>query len=312
MTPTGGSHGKPHRTTKILSHARRRGGGWPLAARAQETQRVRRIGMIMNTSADDPEGQAHVTTFQQALQGLGWSARSIHIDYRWAPDAALMQTFAKELVELQPDVIFAQSTPAVGALMRVTRATPIIFLQVNDPVGQGWVQSLSKPGGHVTGFTAFEFSIGGKWLEILKEIAPRIARVAIIFNPETAPFAESFLGPLKASASSLGVEALAAPIHDAAEIERTVAAFALVPNGGLIVLPDTSTLVHRARIIALAGQHRLPAIYAFRYHAVDGGLMSYGMIRSIYIGGRRHMLIAAFAARSRPTFPFSNQPSSNS
>jgi putative tryptophan/tyrosine transport system substrate-binding protein len=252
---------------------------WPLAARAQQGERVRRIGVLMGGFvANDPEGQARVTAFQGSLQGLGWvGGRSAEIEYRWAPTTDLMQTYAKEIVEWQPDVILGQTTPAVGALMRATPTIPIVFVQVNDPVGQGMVQSLSNPGGHVTGFSAFEFSLGSKWLEILKEIAPHVARVAVIFNPKTAPYFGSFLRPLEAAALSVAVESIATSVHDAAEIERGIALFANVPNGGLIVLPDTFTLVNRAQIIALANEHRLPAIYPFRYHAVDGGLVSYGI-----------------------------------
>jgi putative ABC transport system substrate-binding protein len=228
--------------------------------------------------ASDPEGQARIKAFQSALQDLGWmDGRSIQIDYRWANNAELMQTSAKELVEWQPDVILVSTTPGVTAVTRATRTIPIVFVQVNDPVGQGLVQSLSKPGGNATGFSAFEFSLGGKWLEILKDIAPRVARVAVIFNPSTAPYFGSFLQPLTAAASSLAVEPIATPVHEDAEIERAVVMFAQVPHGALIVLPDTFTLVNRAQIIALAHQHRLPAIYAFRYFVSDGGLISYGI-----------------------------------
>jgi putative tryptophan/tyrosine transport system substrate-binding protein len=225
---------------------------WPLAARAQQPVRMRRISVLMGGFvASDPEGQARIKAFQSALQDLGWmDGRSIQIDYHWANNAELMQTSAKELVERQPDVILVSTTPGVTAVTRATRTIPIVFVQVNDPVGQGLVQSLSKPGGNATGFSAFEFSLGGKWLEILKDIAPRVARVAVIFNPSTAPYFGSFLQPLTAAASSLAVEPIATPVHEAAEIERAVAMFAQVPHGALIVLPDTFTLVNRAQIIA--------------------------------------------------------------
>jgi putative tryptophan/tyrosine transport system substrate-binding protein len=252
---------------------------WPLAARAQQAERMRRIGLLMGgLVAGDLEGQARIKAFQSALQDLGWvEGRSAEINYCWAPTADLMQTCAKEIVAWQPDVILGQTTPAVDTLMRTTPTIPIVFVQVNDPVGQGMVQSLSNPGGHVTGFSAFEFSLGSKWLEILKEIAPHVARVAAIFNPNTAPYFGSFLRPFEAAALSVAVEPIAISVHDAKEIEHGIALFANVPNGGLIVVPDTFTLVNRAPIIALANKHRLPTIYPFRYYAVDGGPISYGI-----------------------------------
>ena len=253
---------------------------WPLAVRAQE--RVRRIGVLMAYAESDPEGQAWVVTFREGLQKLGWAeGRNIRIDTRWAtPDVEAMQRFAKELVALQPDLFLSDSTPATAALLQQTRTIPIIFANAADPVGSGFVASLPRPGGNVTGFTNMEPTMAGKWLELLKEIAPRVNRVAFLFNPATAPYAKYFLNPFKAAAASIGVEGIAAPVRDTSELESVIAAQARQPNGGLIVMTDTFTTVHRAEITTLAARYRLPAVYPFRFFTELGGLLSYGSDRN--------------------------------
>ncbi len=251
---------------------------WSLAARAQQLDRVRRIGVLMAYAESDEEGQADVEAFRQELQKLGWTdGRDLRIDYRWAAvNAEAMERFAKELVALQPDLILSQSTPTTVTLLHQTRTVPIIFANVGDPVGRGFVASLSRPGGNVTGFTAMEGSVAGKWLELLKEIAPRVARVAFLFNPATATYAEYYLTPFKAAAASFGVEAIAAPAHDMSEFESVVAAQAHTSNTGLIIMPDAFTIDHRTEITSLAARYRLPTIYPFRSFIEDGGLLSYG------------------------------------
>ena len=252
---------------------------WPLAARAQQPERMRRIGVLMGYAESDPEGQAYVAAFREGLQKLGWTeGRNIRIDTRWATpdDAESMQRFAKELVALQPDLILSHSTPTTAALLQQTRTIPIIFAIVSDPVGSGFVASFPRPGGNVTGFTNIEPTMAGKWLELLKEIAPRVNRVAFLFNPATAPYAEYYLNPFKAAAASFAVEAIAAPVRDTSELESVIAAQAREPNGGLIVMPDTFTNAHRAEITSLAARYRLPAVYPFRFFTELGGLLSYG------------------------------------
>ena len=251
---------------------------WPLAASAQQADRVRRIGVLMAYSENDREGQANVAAFRQGLQKLGWTdGRNLRIDARWAAlDAELMQRYAKELIALQPDLILSSSTPTTATLLHQTRTIPIIFASLVDPVGSGFVASLSRPGGNVTGFTIMESSLAGKWLELLKEIAPRVARVAFLFNPATATYAEYYLTPFKAAAASFGVEAIAAPVHNMSELESVVAAQAHTPNTGLILMPDAFTIDHSEEITLLAARYRLPAVYPFRFIAELGGLLSYG------------------------------------
>ena len=252
---------------------------WPLAARAQQADRMRRIGVLMGYAESDRQGQAFVAAFRDELQKLGWAeGRNIRIDTRWATpgDAESRQRFAKELVALQPDLILSHGTPATATLLQQTRTIPIVFAAVSDPVGSGFVASFPRPGGNVTGFMNMEPTMAGKWMELLKEIAPRVARVALLFNPATAPYAEYWLNPFKAAAASFGVQAIAAPVHDTSELKTVVAAQAREPNGGLIVMPDTFTTAHRGEITALAAHHRLPAVYPFRFFAEFGGLLSYG------------------------------------
>jgi putative ABC transport system substrate-binding protein len=253
---------------------------WPLAARAQQGERMRRIGALMTYAESDAEGQARIAAFREELQKLGWTeGRNVRIDIHWgALDAESRQRFAQELAALQPDLILSQDTPTTAALQRQTRAIPIIFAVVSDPVGSGFVASLARPGGNVTGFTPMEGSMGGKWLELLKEIAPRVNRVAFMFHPATATYSENYVKPFKAAAASFAVEAITAPVRDTSGLESVIAAAARAPNGGLIVMPEAFAASHRLEITSLAARYRLPAIYPFRQFAEVGGLMSYGNV----------------------------------
>jgi putative tryptophan/tyrosine transport system substrate-binding protein len=252
---------------------------WPLAARAQQPDRVRRIAVLWPYAESDPEASAWLATFRDELGKLGWNeGHNLQIDYRWPVlDTESMQRFARELVALEPDVILTPNTPSTAAMLQQTRTIPIVFAQIVDPVGAGFVASLPRPGGNVTGFiTSTEPSLAGKWLELLKAIAPRVNRVAYLFNPATAPYFEYYLTEFRAAAPSFGVEPIAAPFHNALELESVFAAQAREPNGGLIAMPDSFQTVHRAEIISLAARHRLPAVYPIRFFAKDGGLLSYG------------------------------------
>jgi putative ABC transport system substrate-binding protein len=250
---------------------------WPLAARAR-SDRTRRVGVLMALAQTDPEAQVRAQAFEAGLRDLGWvDGRNLRLEYRWVPDASRLHAQANELVGLAPDLILAPTTPVMAGLLPVSGTLPIVFVLVTDPVGSGFVPNLARPGGRLTGFTAFEFSIGSKWLEALKEIAPAVKRVAVVFNPDTAPFAPLFWQPVLATASrSFAVEPMQMPVRDAAALAGEIEAFAREPDGGLMVLPDASTLNNRDLIIALAARHRLPAIYPFRYFATSGGLLSYG------------------------------------
>jgi putative tryptophan/tyrosine transport system substrate-binding protein len=252
---------------------------WPFAARAQQSARKRRIGVLMGLSESDPEAKARVKAFEQGLQDWGWvKEQNLLIDYRWTyPDITRIQSHAAELVRSAPELIIANSTPVLAALRQETRTIPLVFVQVIDPVTRGFVATLARPSGNITGFTNFEFPMGSKWVEVLKEVAPVIARVAIIYNPETAPYGEEFFRQIKAAASSLTIEAIDAPVRQPADLQRTIVQVAAKPHGGLIVIPDAFTSVHRDLIVELAAQHRLLAIYPFRYFAVSGGLVSYGV-----------------------------------
>ena len=259
----------------------------PLAARAQQGDRVRRIGVLMGYAESDPEAQAHVAAFREELQKLGWiQGRNVQIDTCWAApdDAESRQRCAKELVALQPDVILSNTTPTTAALLQQTRTIPIVFAIVTDPIGSGFVASFARPGGNVTGFTfrgpTTEPRMAGQWLELLKEIAPRVVRVAMLFNPETATYADYWLNPFKAAAPSFAVEAIAAPVRDASELEPVIAAQPRQPNGGFIVMPDSFNDAHRVEITSLAIRYRLPSVYPFRFFAEAGGLLSYGLDRS--------------------------------
>ena len=251
---------------------------WPLVARAQQPERMRRIGVLMGYAESDRQGQANVAAFRMGLQKLGWTeGRNVAIEYRWAAaEADLVQQFAKELVALQPDLILTQNTPITAAVLQQTRTIPIIFANVSDPVGSGFVAGLPRPGGNVTGLIDIDASMAGKWLGLLKEVAPRVARVAFLFNPATAPFAEYYVTPLKAAAVSFAVEAIAAPVRNTSELESVVAGHAREPDGGLIVMPEAFMNVHRAEVTSLAAHYRLPAVYPRRFFAEVGGLLSYG------------------------------------
>jgi putative ABC transport system substrate-binding protein len=251
---------------------------WPLAASAQQPeQRVRRIGVLMTTAADDPEGQARFAAFVQGLQQSGWTdGRNVRIDTRWgAGNADDTRKYAAELIGLGPDVILAPGSATVAPLLQATRAIPIVFVHVPDPVGSGFVDSLARPGGNATGFTGFEYSLSGKWLELLKQIAPDVTRAAIIRDAAIIGGIGQFAA-IQSVAPSLGVEVSPVNMRDADEIERTVSAFARSSNGGLIVTGSGLAVVHRDLIITLAARHKLPAVYFDRYFVTGGGLISYG------------------------------------
>ena len=252
--------------------------GWPLWAHAQQAERVRRIGVLMAYPERDPEGQAWIAALRDGLQKLGWiEGSTIQIDSRWgAAEAEQMQRFAKELLAQQPDIVLTQNTPATASVVQQTRATPVIFMNVSDPVGSGFVASLARPGGNVTGFINLEATIAGKWLEVLREVAPRVNRVAVLFNPSTAPYAEYYLTAFRAAAASVGVETSAAPVQDRSALEAILAAQAEAPNGGLIVMPGAFVNAHRAEITSLAARYRVPAVYPYRLFVEVGGLLSYG------------------------------------
>jgi putative tryptophan/tyrosine transport system substrate-binding protein len=250
---------------------------WPLVARAQQGERMRRIGVLSGLVESDPETPLRVAAFRQALGKLGWSeVRNLVIDFRWgAGDPSLMRVHANELIGATPDVVVAESTPAAAALRQETSTVPIVFLQVGNPVGSGFVASLAHPGGNLTGFTNFEPTMGGKWFELLKEIAPRVTRAIAIFNPDT--HSGQYWQTMEAAASSLTVDFNQAPVRDVAGIESAVADLAREPNGGVVVMPDAFTLAHLEFIVALTARHRLPSIYPFRVFTVNGGLLSYGI-----------------------------------
>jgi putative tryptophan/tyrosine transport system substrate-binding protein len=249
----------------------------PITARAQQAEPMRRIGVLMNRAADDAEGQASVAAFQQGLQQLGWrDGGNVRLDIRWSHnDFDLNRKYATELIALAPDVIMAAGTLSVTALQRVSQTLPIVFVGVSDPVGAGVVDSLARPGSNVTGFMIFEYSMSGKWLELLKQVAPGVTRAAVL-RDAVNPAGIAQFGAIQATAQSLGVEVNPVSIRDAAEIERAVAAFASSANGGLIVTPSAGTSVHQDLIITLAARHKLPAVYAFRANVTGGGLISYG------------------------------------
>jgi putative ABC transport system substrate-binding protein len=250
--------------------------GWPLAAQAQQPEQMRRIGVLMNRVAGDPEGRARVAAFQDGLQQFGWTdGRNVRIDIRWGEDDADRERkYAAELVALAPDVILAAGTQGVAALQRVTRTLPVVFVGVGDPVGAGFVDSLARPGGNTTGFMVYEYSLAGKWLELRKEIAPSVTRAAVLRDPDS-PAGIGQFSAIQAAAQPLGMEVNPVSVRDAGEIERGVAAFARTANGGLIVTPSGWVSLHRDLIIAVAVRHKLPAVYPFHYMVTGGGLISY-------------------------------------
>jgi len=247
---------------------------WPLAARAQQGEQMRRIGVLMILAADDPESSPRVAALTKGLQQLGWTAgRNVQIEYRWGADSGHARTLAAELVALAPDVIMTVGIPALAAVKQVTGTVPIVFVNIVDPVGAGFVESLARPAGNVTGFTSFEYGISAKWLELLKQIAPNVTRVAVLRDAATSSGIGQF-AVIQGAAPSFGVELRPIDVGDASEIERALTTFARSSNGGLIVTSSPSTAAHRVLIAALAARHRLPAVY--RYFATSGGLMSYG------------------------------------
>jgi putative tryptophan/tyrosine transport system substrate-binding protein len=251
---------------------------WPFRARAQQPDRMRRVGVLMTALESDSEYQTYVSNFRKELQNLGWAeGHNLRIDYRWgALNAESRQQFAKELIAMQPDVIFSQNTPTTATLRQQTQTVPIVFVLVSDPIGAGFVTSFPRPGGNITGFISMEATVAGKWLGLLKEIAPNIARVIFLFNPTTAPYFELYLNPLKAAAQSQGVAVIVAPVHDASELETVVALNAREPNGGLVACSDAFLNVQRKEVTSLAARYRLPAIYPYHYFFDVGGLMYYG------------------------------------
>jgi putative ABC transport system substrate-binding protein len=250
---------------------------WPLAARAQQPERMRRIGVLLGYPEGDLQAQANVVALRAGLKQLGWTeGHNIQMDFRWAGgDADKARTFAKELVNISPDVIVPSTNQVTAIVQQETHTIPIVFAFVGDPVGSGFVASLARPGGNITGFAGFENSIGGKWVEILKEIAPNVKRVAFIFNPEAPPNI-GFLHAAEAAAPSLGMELTALAVHNGNEIERGITTFVAEPNGGLIVAPHAVTVSNRELIAGLAARYRLPAVYSDRYFAESGGLISFG------------------------------------
>ena len=255
------------------------GAAWPVLVLAQQSDRVRRVGVLMAHAESDPEFKAYVAAFRAGLEKLGWTeGRNIQLDFRWGAldDAELRQRSAIELIALKPDLIVTQNTPPTASMLQQTHTIPVVFVVVADPVGSSFVKSLARPGGNATGFTIMEPTITGKWLELLKEIAPRVNRAAFLFNPATTPYANIYLNPFKAAAASLGLEAVVATVHDTAELDAVIAAQAREPNGGLVVMPDGFLNVHRAEVILLAARNGLPVVYPWRFFAEQGGLLSYG------------------------------------
>jgi len=252
---------------------------WPLIARAQQPERVRRIGVLMAHRDTDPEFQDYLVAFRQGLQKSGWfEGRNIQIETRWGAldDAAVREQSAKELLSINPDIILTQNTPPTASMLKQTRTVPVVFVVVADPVGSGFVNSLSQPGGNATGFTVMEPTTSGKWIELLKDVAPQTKRAAFLFNPRTAPFATYYLEPFKAAAATLGIEAFAATVDSKSDLETVFAAQAQNPNTGVVVMPDGFLNVYRTEIVSLAARYRLPAIYPWRFFTELGGLMSYG------------------------------------
>jgi putative ABC transport system substrate-binding protein len=252
---------------------------WPLAARAQQGGPLRKVGILSSFIEDDPEGKGYIATFRQRLRSLGWvEGQNLRIDIRGSVgDPNQTRVLATELIRLTPDVIFAMSTANLNALLRQAPTMPIVFAQVSDPVAQGFVSNLAHPEGNITGISAYEFSIGGKWADLLKQMVPGLAHVSLIFNPDTAPQSKFFVSAIEAVAPALGVNATATPVHEAADFERTMETVARQPNSGLVFPTDAFTNANRNLIVAAAAGHRLPTIFNDRYFVEAGGLMSYGI-----------------------------------
>ena len=249
---------------------------WPLVVRAQQGERIKRIGVLIGLAENDPEFKARIAGFWQAFERLGWfEGRNVLVDYRYAPAGIGAPARAKELIELHPDVILTQGTPNSAALKQETNTIPVVFVGNADPISSGFVQSLVRPGGNLTGFLLYEESITGKWLAMLREIAPAVTRAAIVSNPRTVPY-DHFLHGAESAGPSLGLQILPGRVENTADIERTIKSLALIPGGGMILPPDTTTVVNRDLIIALAARHQLPAIYSLRIFVTGGGLISYG------------------------------------
>lgn len=253
---------------------------WRSAACAQDGGEPRRVGVLSSLGESDPEARSMAASFHHALQEAGWiDGRNVRIEHRWAAGSVeRLEAFAKELVGWRANVIVAHTTPSVIALRKETATIPIVFAQISDPIGAGFIANVARPGGNITGFSNFEASIGSKWIELLKETAPGVMRGAILFNPETAPYVGRYYqGPFEAAARSFGVQPSASPVRSGAEIASALAALQGEPPGGLIVMPDTFNIVHRQQIIELAARHRVPAIYPYGFAVREGGLISYGV-----------------------------------
>ena len=260
---------------------------WPLVARAQQPSQMRRIGFLSLLAETDAGGQVQDAAFRKRLTDLGWvDGRNIRVDYRWgAGNVGRVQMFAKELVGLNPDVLVGVTTPSTAALQSETKTVPIVFAMVSDPLGSGFVASFARPGGNITGFVNIEASLSGKWLELMRRIAPSVSRVAMLFNPQSEPYARYYLDTFHAAAAALSVMGIEAPFHDAVEIKSAMTNLGSSSDSGLVVMPGTSTWVHRELICALAARFRLPAIYPFRYFITCGGLLSYGIDSSDLLRG---------------------------
>ena len=274
---------------------------WPLRARAQR-ERILRVGILIPYAENDPESAPRVAALHQGLRQLGWTdGRNVRLEHRWsASDPASIPPLARELVDLRPDVILTDTTPVTAAVLRETRTTPVVFVQVADPIGSGFVVGFPRPGGNATGFNNMPHTIAGKWLELLMEIAPRTVRAMFLFNPPTAPYAQRMLEPFKAAARSIGVEGVELPVHEPSELETVIAALAREPDSGLVVLPSAFMAIHRDLVSALAVRYRLPAIYGFRFYAQSGGLISMGALPPMHIGKPRPISTGFFVGQSRP------------
>jgi putative ABC transport system substrate-binding protein len=255
--------------------------GWSFATCAQSLDQAPRLGVIVGYKQSDDEAQKRVAAFRKGLQILGWAeGKNIHVEYRWTEaNAGRLKTYAAELAAINPKVILASGIPVLKAVRAANQSVPIVFVQIADPVGQGIVASMARPGGNITGFSNFEFAMAGKWLEVLKEIAPGVRRAAVLYSPTTGPGSEApyFLRALDVAASSFSVKVEAAPVNDVAGVEKVLSEYGRDPPGGLLVMSSPFNLLHRKSIIALAARHRVPAVYPFRYHVAEGGLISYGI-----------------------------------